>query len=574
MVLLMARPTKRSGSDKHQFRKRIPADVLGVARGKRIMFSLPKTHTGDESIRVSAKIGVEVLISLRTEDDALATLRQGRALEQFERAIAAFREGPRALTHKQHIELAGIIYRDLASGFEDEPVSAGWWQIVAEVAQRVLTPPPGPSLMIETFPGEAQLVELEKYVGPFLDAILFREGVIPTKEDRPKLLRAFAKALIDAANKLRRNAEGDYTPDDVVVRRYPKWEGVDVVPPNAIGSGSSPTLKELFHQWREHPDQQAVTVSTFASYSTTIEKFSDFIVKRHGSEPAAAVLVRGDFQAFIEMRSTDDRVSAATINNLDLSAINAVLNWAVAQGRLAANPAEGLKRKERKGASAGTRKTINDAEARAILRHALDYSALPRRGESPKLTAAKRWVPWIMAYTGLRVGEVAQLRKCDVGDYEGHPAISISMEAGTVKTKSTWHVPLHPHLIEQGFLKFVETAPDGHLFLTPRPDRYKDDAPLSRTTDPRGILGPLQGVKNRLGEFTREVMPNVGNGPSPNHGWRHRFKAKARENGIDREVRDAFADHAPDNVAACYGKDELYKAMVAALAKIPRYEVE
>lgn len=97
MVLFMARPTKRSGSTKGRFRRRVPADILRIARGKSIAFSLPKSHSGDERIIVSAKIGNEVLFSLRTEDPSLIKLRHGVALEQFERACAAHREGPRRL---------------------------------------------------------------------------------------------------------------------------------------------------------------------------------------------------------------------------------------------------------------------------------------------------------------------------------------------------------------------------------------------------------------------------------------------------------------------------------------------
>lgn len=200
MVLFMARPTKRSGSPKGQFRKRVPADVLRLARGKTIAFSLPKSHAGDERIIVSAKIGNEVVFSLRTENPSLITLRHGVALQQFERACAAYREGPRGLTHRQCVALAGVLYRDLNAQFEDEPIDANWWGIVVEVAQRLLTPPKGPSLMIERFPGEAQLMELERFIGSWVDPILSREGIIAAAEDRPKLLRAFAQALANSTN--------------------------------------------------------------------------------------------------------------------------------------------------------------------------------------------------------------------------------------------------------------------------------------------------------------------------------------------------------------------------------------
>ena len=53
-------------------------------------------------------------------------------------------------------------------------------------------------------------------------------------------------------------------------------------------------------------------------------------------------------------------------------------------------------------------KGFTDAEAKAILSAAL---RLTRGGETAGTFAAKRWVPWLAAYTGARVGELAQLRK-------------------------------------------------------------------------------------------------------------------------------------------------------------------
>jgi hypothetical protein len=44
--------------------------------------------------------------------------------------------------------------------------------------------------------------------------------------------------------------------------------------------------------------------------------------------------------------------------------------------------------------------------------------------------------------------------------------------------KFTGDVVMHPHLVELGFIAFVEAAPSGHLFLK-----------LSKTSDP---LGPLR----------------------------------------------------------------------------------
>ena len=71
----------RSSSSKGQFQRRVPADVLRIAHGKPIAFSLPKSHAGGERIIVSAKIGNEVMFSLRQPmQSALHTL--GRSIRR------------------------------------------------------------------------------------------------------------------------------------------------------------------------------------------------------------------------------------------------------------------------------------------------------------------------------------------------------------------------------------------------------------------------------------------------------------------------------------------------------------
>ena len=61
----------------------------------------------------------------------------------------------------------------------------------------------------------------------------------------------------------------------------------------------------------------------------------------------------------------------------------------------------------------------------------------------------------------------ASLRNCAVlisSKRDGIHAIKISPEAGTTKTGKARIVPLHEHLVEQGFLAFVKANGDGPLF--------------------------------------------------------------------------------------------------------------
>jgi integrase len=199
-------------------------------------------------------------------------------------------------------------------------------------------------------------------------------------------------------------------------------------------------------------------------------------------------------------------------------------------------------------------KGFTDEEAKAIVSAASGY--VGTRSEQPRTVAAKRWVPWLCAYSGARVGEMAQLRKQDLRRAGQLWVLRVTPEAGTVKTNEARDLVLHPHLVEMNFPEFVQAAAPGHLFL-------KGDAQGK-------VRGPLRGLKNRLAEFARSVVkdPNV----APNHGWRHRFKTIGMEVGIDHRVLDAIQGQVPRAVSETYG-DVTIRTMANAMQKFPRIEV-
>ena len=135
--------------------------------------------------------------------------------------------------------------------------------------------------------------------------------------------------------------------------------------------------------------------------------------------------------------------------------LKTVFGWAVVNMKMTINPAAGITVKlgqTRKLRSKG----LTDEEAQALLAAASAYHAGER--EDPKTSEAKRWVPWLLAYTGARLGEVAQLRKQDLRKAGEGWVITITPEAGTVKTDEAREVPLHEHLEALGFDAFVSKA--------------------------------------------------------------------------------------------------------------------
>ena len=297
--------------------------------------------------------------------------------------------------------------------------------------------------------------------------------------------------------------------------------------------------------WRLEAAPANLARSTYESYRNTMRHFVAFL----GHDDARRVKPE-DVIAFKDQR-LGAGISPKTIKDSDIAGLKSVFGFAVNNRRLPSNPAAGITLKL--GKRVRTRdKGFTPEEARAILSLALHHQC---GRERPKTCEAKRWVPWLCAYTGARVGEMCQLRKQDVRREGEHWVITITPEAGTVKTKEMREVPLHPHLIEIGFVSFVEEAADGYLFANVSPGKKAS----------RG------GVANRVREFVRAVVPDPK--VAPNHAWRHLFMTIGFEVGIQERVLDAICGHAPRYVGGTYG-DVTMRAKADAIERLPRFEVE
>lgn len=232
------------------------------------------------------------------------------------------------------------------------------------------------------------------------------------------------------------------------------------------------------------------------------------------------------------------------------------MNWAVANGRLDTNPAVGVVVTVPDKPQLRDR-DFTDCEARMILRASFGpHDARLSREHA----AARRWIPWLCAYGGAGVNEMTQLRGRDVRRDGAAWVIRITPEAGSVKTGRWRDVPLHPHLVEQGFVDFVLGCGSGALFYDPARGRNGQAAhPIYKK------------VGERLAAWVRAigvVDPDV----DPNHGWRHRFKTMGRRAGIDPALLDAIQGHAPRTEGEHYGRYPV-DVMFEAICRMPRYEV-
>ncbi|WP_176943563.1 tyrosine-type recombinase/integrase [Sphingomonas sp. YR710] len=249
-------------------------------------------------------------------------------------------------------------------------------------------------------------------------------------------------------------------------------------------------------------------------------------------------------------------MAARTVREIHLAAVKVVLGWAVENGRIPLNPAAGVNVRVPK-ATRLRAKEFNDDEARKILQAAL---AAGQGRISAQHMLARRWVPWLCAYTGARVGEITQMRGQDVSQRDGVWTIRITPEAGTVKTGAARIVPIHDHLIEMGFLK-IARASEGPLFYDPRKGRG-------------GSAGNPQSKKvaERIGAWVRKLGVSDSS-IQPNHAWRHLFKSISRRAGMSTQACDVIQGHAARTEGEAYGE---WRADVLAIemSKFPRFHWE
>lgn len=179
---------------------------------------------------------------------------------------------------------------------------------------------------------------------------------------------------------------------------------------------------QLFERWVKDKQPAASTVETWRYVFRSMEgKFAG---------RSAASIPADEAKAWIQSLVTEER-SAGTVDKNWLTASNTVFGWAEEHELIPHNPFSKVpltiprKPKLRERA-------FRPEEYRVILKAALDIS-----DASKPFTAAKRWVPWLCAYTGARAGEITQLRKQDVierGDIHG---LEITPDAGTVKDRDS-----------------------------------------------------------------------------------------------------------------------------------------
>jgi integrase len=371
-------------------------------------------------------------------------------------------------------------------------------------------------------------------------------------EGLAKLCRALNDAAISAGDDRLRRLEGQ----DVPTPPEPEapQRAARGAPEVAQVAGERLTILGLYDAYAK---AQQMTPGVRSEWRKYIEKLIEFL----GHDDAARITTKNIRDWRDELLKEPTRLglqrNPVTVRDKYITATRAMLAYAVEEHLLPSNVAAEVNVRVPKRVKL-REPAFSSQEAKAILAATLVPAG---RRVATEHALARRWIPWICAYTGARVNEISQLRKEDVVQVDGVWAIRITPEAGTVKNREAREVPLHAHLIEQGFLEVVEARPSGPLFF---------DA--ERTRVPGDSNRHFKKVGERLAEWVRHEVGIKDPGLKPNHAWRHLFKGHSYDVGIEERLADAIQGHAPKTTGRTYGNPSL-AAKAEAIAKLPRFEV-
>jgi integrase len=364
----------------------------------------------------------------------------------------------------------------------------------------------------------------------FVDAFLGHKSMHLAPEDYRTFCNAARGTIDGALSDLQRRYRGDFT-ESKVLASYPQPR------PEAPKGKPKVTITGLIEAWAKGRENERKR--TRDEWERRLRQFSKFL----GHDDAEAVNGKDLRNWRDHLRKTG--LKAKTINESCIAPVRAIFAAAEAEDVLKGNPLAGLKiaLKEDKTKEKPRRK-YEPPEAAKLLKAAR------------KRTDSLRWLTWLMAYTGARINELAQLRKVDVLK-EGRIdfiRIAPSTDKGhEIKTSASRRdVPLHRAVIAEGFLKFVAKAKGEWLFGDLPPGRY-------------GKRG--DAASKRYGRWQRTEV-GITDKRAVAHSWRHRMEDLLRNVEAPDEVIDSIVGHALKGERGTYGDGPPLRVKAKWLSKI------
>ena len=521
-------------------RKRIPEDVQDVYQKLYGVRWEERFHCGPMTVAQARALHREWLTKIESRINNIRAERKGQGI---------------TLTPKDARALSGEWYLWYVQRHTDQPSPKAHWKLffrlltdqIFQGAEEVTDHDDPYSTLTQVWEGNFEAREPARAMAADwaeTTQFLHTKHLTLNPGSRDLFLDCVCRDLYVALQLLIRRADGDWREDNYP-EEFPRFEG--------RGDGGL-TPMSLFKNWvaERKPAPSAVDRwrGVFLQMETDLRNRSAASITPEEAQDWCRGLI-------------NEKRTATTVNEVWKSAARTVFGWAVGQRLLQRNPFEDIKITVPKKVRTREGKSFSPEEIKIILQ----ASSAISKSETNKTQAVRCWVTWLCAYTGARSGEITQLRRQDVIEREGVHAIKITPDAGTVKTREPRTVPIHEHLIKQGFLEFVKSSKSGPLFY--REEKVGNMAAHDPTNPrkPRSVKARehLAAWIRKLGVTDPEIQPN--------HAWRHTFKQIGHRHDISDRLLDAICGHASPTEGRSYGLPTLAD-MAAALKKFPRYEIE
>ena len=237
-----------------------------------------------------------------------------------------------------------------------------------------------------------------------------------------------------------------------------------------------------------------------------------------------------------------------------VTALKTMMAHALNEGIVADDPFAGYRMIEPRQSAA------RQSDARVLPFSADDLNALVSAMKARGLSTSEDdyWIPYVALYLGTRQEEACQLETADIFKKDGIDCMEITddgEEDKKVKNKSSVRIiPIHPKLLEMGFLEHVKRSTSNRVFETLKPDQ-------------RGRLGGPYGKR-----FSRLLRKNAGieDKRKSFRSFRHTWTDAARNAGIDAEIRMRLAgrEFRETGSEAGYGTGHSIPVLYKALGKV------
>jgi len=288
-----------------------------------------------------------------------------------------------------------------------------------------------------------------------------------------------------------------------------------------------------------------ITKESMRRFGMDLTKLPANLSKRYpGLTPREALDAAGD-------DAEVPRLAPASIN-AHYQAIRSFFGWAVEHDHLAQSPALILK-DVKTGRASEDRLPFDDEDLR------LYFAKLDSKERRQPF---EYWIPRIMAFSGCRLGEAAQLRAQDVRQEKGIWVIDINDDGHGKRLKNASSkrlVPLHPRLIKLGLPSFVTAVPQGFLW------------PAEMRTPRTASQSAVDRLQKRLAHTLRSAGV-TNRKKTAAHSFRHTVASRLKSLSVPEYQIGQILGHENDSMTTGrYGTDvDLRKLQsVIALLDLP-----